>query len=55
MSIVSWVLPPVNAGFLAGAALGTAVALVRDEKPVPGLLIALGAAWAAGSLYRRLR
>jgi hypothetical protein len=55
MSPLSWVLPPVNAGFVAGAALGTAIALSRRERPLVGLLVAVSAAWAAGSLYRSIQ
>lgn len=55
MNPVSWILPPINAGFVAGAALGTAIALSRDERPWVSFLVVLSTAWASGSLYRSIR
>jgi len=55
MSPLSWFVPPVNAGFLAGAAVGTAVVLARREQLWVSFVVVTSAAWAAGSLYRSLR
>lgn len=55
MNPVSWILPPINAGFVAGAALGTSLALAREGRPLVSFMLILSAAWAGGSLYRSLR
>lgn len=51
---MSFLLPPLNAGFLLGAAFGVAVAQRRDYSMVSTIAAAVALGYAAGKAYEEL-